>query len=177
MGLVGLHDTRNSPFTPSAGHYAEGYVGYNHAPGGGYLQAILDGRAYRAFGKGHVLAFRLLQEALVGGEVPFFDLALMGGDRKARGIYYGRYRDRFLTAGQLAGRLRVVGRLGVAVFGGWSAVYAGPAAFARNPVGRVNYGAGLRFRIDDSGPINLRLDIAHSPGSPMAFYVAFGEAF
>lgn len=60
---------------------------------------------------------------------------------------------------QLEFRFPVVWRLGLAVFGGLSHLYAGITDITGNNV-KYNYGSGVRFMVDQKDKINLRFDYA-----------------
>jgi len=78
-------------------------------------------------GKNNVLAAQLLGQFNVG-DVPFNQLALMGGESLMRGYYYGRYRDNNQLAAQVEYRFLPIpfnftDRIGAAVFAGAGSVF------------------------------------------------------
>jgi outer membrane translocation and assembly module TamA len=173
--LVGLFDSRNNILTPLTGTYFELAVTPNF---GSYNYTILqlDIRKYWLLNKKRrsVLAGRILQESVLGTP-PFYDYALLGGDRQARGYFFGRFRDQFLGSVQLEYRQDVWWRLGFAVFGGINLLHADWNLEAENL--KPNAGIGLRFLVDKTEGTNLRLDYAVGQDGQQGFYISFGESF
>ena len=176
LGIKGIvnFDTRNSLLNATRGAFvnAEGGLCFSATS---YAQFSLDVRAYHTWRKRITVAGRFYQ-SLVSGNPPFFDYSLMGGDKVARGYFYGVYRDHHLSTFQGESRVRIWGPLGVAVFAGATAVYnrqtlSGIAQW------KPNAGAGLRVRVDKKENINLRVDVGFGADKQTGFYIAFGESF
>jgi outer membrane protein assembly factor BamA len=173
--LDAFKDSRNRLLTPTQGVYYKATIGFNTSESP-YVHALFDARKYLSLGQQQrqVLAFRFLQTSVIGN-APFYELAILGGDRIARGYFYGRFRDKHLTTGQLEYRSPYWWRLGAAVFGGTSAVY-GSGTFTEWNI-KPNAGIGLRFLVDKNDRTNLRFDYAVGRNGQNGFYISFGESF
>lgn len=173
-GLVLLRDTRKSLLSPSRGHYLYINAAYDKAKYD-FGEVLIDLRGYKTWGKRYTLAARVVND-LNFGRPPFYEYAILGGDKFVRGYYYGRYRDNHLSTIQSEFRMPVIWRFGMALFGGLSAVYSVQHPLRPQSL-RPNAGAGLRFLIDRKDNTNLRLDYAIGSGGNSGFYIAFGESF
>ncbi|WP_338225790.1 BamA/TamA family outer membrane protein [Algoriphagus confluentis] len=178
LGPLVLFDSRDDQLYPEKGSYFEGAIhGYGKALGGqfAYTRIFADFRKILPLGKNQVLAGQAFSELTIG-EVPFFALPMLGGNRLLRGLFEGKYREKNLLALQAEYRYRFLTRWGLVAFGGLGNVFS-----EENPLqiqlSKVAYGAGGRFQLNQTKKLNLRLDIAHSPGEPIQFYLTFGEAF
>ena len=168
-------DDRDRILTPTLGSFYKLTVGLNYA-NAFYLHILADARKYYSFGKNknHVIAARFLQTS-VAGNAPFYDLAILGGDRIARGYFYGRFRDQHLSTLQAEYRSPYLWRFGLAAFGGTSLLY-GTGNLTSESV-KPNVGVGLRFLVDKNDRTNLRFDYAIGRDGQSGFYVSFGESF
>lgn len=174
VGIAVLHDTRNNLLTPLSGMYAFVNGTLNFAKNT-YLDAVFDLRVYQTWQNKYTTALRWYNE-ITAGSPPFFDYALLGGDRFVRGYYSGRYRDKNLSTVQLEFRFPVVWRFGMAAFGGVSNVFSDVQHLTMKD-SKYNGGLGLRFMVDKKDRTNLRIDYAKGNGSNSGFYIAFGESF
>jgi len=170
-----FRDTRNRILTPATGEFYKATLGFNYSQNV-FLHFLLDLRKYFSVGKNenHVFATRFLQTS-TAGNAPFYDLAILGGDRIARGYFYGRFRDFHLTTVQGEYRTPYWWRLGLAAFGGASMVYGTGPFTSKNF--KPNGGIGLRFLVDKKDRTNLRFDYAIGTDGQSGFYVSFGESF
>jgi len=170
-------DTRNNLLTPVHGEFYELISGINYTGNQLYLRIVGDARKYYSFGKNksHVLAGRAFHTSVIGN-APFYDLAILGGDRIARGYFYGRFRDDHLSTLQVEYRTPYLWRLGLAGFGGVSVLYGPRTAFDGTNL-KPNAGIGLRFLVDKTDRTNLRFDYAVGANGQSGFYVSFGESF
>ncbi len=178
LGLV--YDSRRNPLNTRRGFYGE--VAYLRSFSGllsdyPFYSLGVDIRRYFPLAKGQVLAMQVygLQ---TGGQVPFNQLALMGGEMIQRGFYAGRYRDGSLLAAQAEYRLLPFPfsrRFGGAAFlsvgsvaSQWSKLHWRNA----QPTG----GLGLRYLIYPKKDIFLRVDVGFTrQGSGL--YIFTGESF
>jgi hypothetical protein len=174
LGLTMIRDNRSNILNPRHGSYGEIAFVSNYLNDHWYHKFKLDLRKYVTIND-HTLSFRLLQESLSGAP-PFYDYILFGGDKNARGYYYGRFRDKNLTTLQGEYRSPVWWRFGLAAFGGVSKVYPVIDTFSASHL-KPNYGLGLRLLTDRKEQINLRLDYAAGADGQDGFYVYFGESF
>lgn len=175
-GFTALKDTRNNLLNPGSGTYLEltnTYNGSSAIPV--YSKLLADARGYKTVWPNVIIAGRFLNEFTFGNP-PFYDYSLIGGDKKVRGFYFGRFRDNNLSTLQAEVRFKVVWRFGAAVFGGISKLYPDFEKLSFNNI-KPNYGAGIRFLIDRKQNINLRFDYALASDGQDGFYVSFGESF
>ena len=181
-GLGLFYDSRDNVFFPRKGMVADfsAFV-RNRAGGAGpagettrFDRYAADGSAYHALGRRAVLAVNYFGSFIVG-TAPFNALSLLGGSRRLRGYYEGRYRDQNVALVQTELRFDVYQRLGAAVFGGVGALGDGQALLRLGePKGA--YGAGLRFTANRRDHLNVRLDYGRGQQSS-GFYLTVGEAF
>ncbi len=171
-GAVFVSDHRNNILNATKGHYFNISGSLNRYDGAWYGKSLIDLRAYRTYYKLFTLAVRTIVE-LNDGNPPFYDVALLGGDARVRGYFYGRFRDLNFAAVQGEVRSKTYWRLGAAVFGGYSNV-AGMLTFSRP---KPNIGCGIRFLVDKKENVNLRLDYAWGENGETGLYISFGESF
>lgn len=171
-----LNDTRNNLLTPTSGRYLKLYNSHNFSEKY-YSQIALDLRKYNTIGnkKQHIFSNRFFSQHIIGA-APFYDLALIGGDKLVRGYFYGRFRDMQLTTFQSEYRFTVYKWFGLAAFGGVTAIYSDLNSFNGTNI-KPNVGAGCRIRVDKKEKTNLRFDYAIGAGGQTGFYVSFGESF
>lgn len=182
LGMSLVFDTRHNVLNVRDGIFSElAFVKYANSWSSDYsfTSVISDNRIYQPVNSRDVLAFQLLGVFNVG-EVPFNQLALMGGESLMRGYYLGRYRDNNQLATQLEYRflplsLGFTDRVGAALFGGTGTVF--------NEIGVLSIrdfkwsaGAGLRFLLFPKKDIYTRFDVAFT-GEGTGFYIFIGEAF
>ncbi|MFD2203804.1 BamA/TamA family outer membrane protein [Shivajiella indica] len=181
LGLGLVYDDRHNVLNVRNGNFAElAYIKY--MPGLStfdFNTLILDTRIFRPIGKQNVLAWQFLGQ-FNSGEVPFNQLALMGGDSMMRGYYLGRYRDKNQLATQLEFRmlplpLSFSKRIGASVFAGTATVFPD---FSKAAIQKVVWsaGTGLRFLLFPKKDIYTRLDVAFTQEGT-GFYLFIGEAF
>lgn len=182
LGVGLVQDNRHNVLNVRKGFFSElAILHYNPVWGStfNFTSVISDTRIYRPLGKNNVFAAQLLGQFNFG-DVPFNQLALMGGESIMRGYYYGRYRDNHQLATQIEYRflpipLGFTDRIGLAVFAGAGSVF--------NDINTLNTsdfvfsgGAGLRFLLFPKKDIWTRLDCAiTSEGT--GFYLFIGESF
>ncbi len=182
LGIGLIHDNRHNVLNVRRGLFSElAFLHYNPAWGSSHhFSAILsDTRVYRPMGENNVLAFQLLGQFKFG-DVPFNQLALMGGESIMRGYYLGRYRDNNQLAAQVEYRFLPIpfhftDRLGFAVFAGAGSVFNQSENLQLSNV-VLSGGAGLRFLLFPKKDIWTRLDFAVTEEST-GFYLFIGEAF
>lgn len=182
LGLGLVQDNRHNVLNVRKGLFSElAFLHYDPAWGSTYkfTSILSDTRVYRPMGENNVLAAQVLGQFNFG-DVPFNQLALMGGESLMRGYYLGRYRDQNQLAAQLEYRFLPIpfeftDRLGFAVFAGTGTVF--------NQVANLNIsnfvvsgGVGLRFLLFPRKDIWTRLDFAVTEEST-GFYLFIGESF
>ena len=170
-------DTRDSVLFPLRGAFLQLTADAYGATAGSdfsYNRAELDLRKYWPLGTNRVLA---MQAYLVstGGAVPFYKLAMLGGESLLRGYYRGRFRDKGLVLFQAEFRALITKRIGVAGFAGLADVFPG---FRDIGAGGVKFaaGSGLRYVINKRDGATVRLDLAWGQES-FGLYITAREAF
>ena len=177
-GLVWNYEGRDQIFYPSKGFWTEAELFFNQRALGSdfnFSRFSLDAAAYFSQSPRRVLALNAWL-VFTQGEVPFQQLAFIGGPKKMRGYFEGRLRDKHLWMAQAEYRLLLPGRFGAAAFAGLGAVSPDVASFFRQGL-HYTYGAGLRFRLSKNDHINLRLDVAGNGQGEFFPYLTVREAF
>nr|WKN38432.1 BamA/TamA family outer membrane protein [Tunicatimonas sp. TK19036] len=178
VGLV--YDNRHNVLNVREGFFGEtGFLRYDDAWGSdfSFTHYFLDARYFYPVTKNQVLAYQLYG-ANMSGDVPFNQLALMGGESLMRGYYLGRYRDNTLVATQVEYRFLPFPfsrRWGAAAF-----LSAGGVAPSPRKINLGDWvvagGAGVRFLIFPAKDVYTRIDVAFTEEGP-GYYFFIGEAF
>jgi outer membrane protein assembly factor BamA len=134
----------------------------------------LDCRQYFLVAPDQVLALQVYVRS-TSGEVPFYKLALLGGETLMRGYYKGRFRDKNILAVQAEYRVLVTKRIGVVGFAGLADVFPGFAEFKLKTI-KYSVGTGFRYIVDKREGTTLRLDMAWGKAS-FGLYFTAQEAF
>ena len=177
LGFVANWDSRDNTFAAYTGSFYQFTALFYQKSFGGdfnYSDFQFDLRNFFEVTKGQVLAVQAGAE-LMGGDVPFNNLARFGGQNLLRGYYDGRYRDKNGAALQAEYRVPVWWRFGVVGFAGIAQVADRVAQFGLNRFWFAA-GAGVRFAWSPEERINIRLDYgigSHSDG----MYITVTEAF
>lgn len=177
LGPLALLDKRDNVFYPVEGHYLElGVLQSGQLWGSDFdfTKVIVDARKYWGNGKESVLALNAYLE-LNSGQPPFTHLALVGGTRRMRGYYEGRFRDRQMAVLQGEYRFPLFWRLKGTVFGGLANVADRPIDFQLSNT-RWATGLGLRFLLLKAEKAHVRLDYGFGRNTS-GFYLTVGEAF
>lgn len=181
VGAGIVYDERHNVLNVRNGFFSElGSLKYfNGISDYEFNMVISDTRIYRPVGKHNVFAAQILGQFNTGN-IPFNQMALMGGDSMMRGYYSGRFRDNNQLATQIEMRflplpLSFSKRIGAAAFAGAATVFPD---FSNLNLEKIAWsaGAGLRFLLFPKKDIYTRLDCAlTAEGS--GFYIFIGEAF
>ena len=180
LGVGLVYDSRHNAMNVRNGGFAElGYLQYNPKWGSTYKfnSLNIDSRFYRSYHKNQVLAVQALGQ-FMNGDVPFNQMALVGGETLMRGYYYGRYRDKNYIAAQAEYRFLPFPfskRLGGAVFAAAGAVAPTVSAFNIKHI-QPSGGVGLRYLLFPRKDIFVRFD-AGMTREGINFYFYTGEAF
>ncbi len=182
LGAGVVYDNRHNVLNVRHGQFNELSL-LRYTPSWGstfnFTRIISDNRIYRPINNRDVVAAQLLSIFNVG-DVPFNQLALLGGETIMRGYYLGRYRDKNMIASQVEYRflplpLGFSKRFGAAVFGSAGTVFNNFSNLTpRNIV--WSGGAGLRFLLFPQRDIFTRFDVAFTREGH-GFYLFIGEAF
>lgn len=177
IGPQFIYDTREHVLYPEQGMFGQvSYVNYGNTWGGNfnYNRLIIDWVTYHSLTDWSVLALNSYN-SFVMGNAPFQQQSLIGGNKKMRGYYEGRYIDKNQVALQAEYRMTIYKRIGAAAFAN-AAVLGNQSDFLRLNTIYYTTGAGLRFNINKKDKLNLRLDYAVGPGTS-GIYFTVGEAF
>jgi outer membrane protein assembly factor BamA len=170
-------DFRDNLFYPRKGLFSEIAIQtFQQSLGSNFVwtRFLADVSKYIPISKRSVLVFNGIIDFSTGNP-PFTLMASLGGTKRMRGYYEGRFRDKNSVLLQSEFRSPLIGRFGFTVFGSLGSVANSINSFSTKYI-RSTIGTGLRFRIDRKEKLNLRLDIAAGKGS-QALYFTVGEAF
>jgi len=177
FGFAAAYDTRDNRYNAHKGAYVIAIFGWHpkFCSAYEYTQFTLDARKFFNPWLKHIIAIQATT-SYTGGNVPFYELSMLGGDSKMRGYYLGAFRDKVSVDAQVEYRMPVWNIFGIA---GW--IGTGRVADYYGNLGlagfKLSYGGGLRIRVDSKHDTNLRFDYGFGPGGINGFYVNFGEAF
>lgn len=177
LGLVHTYDTRDKIFATHKGWFVETVLFHNGPMLGSdfdYTKFIIDARRFFKLKENHSIGVNVYLE-FTGGDAPFNQLALMGGSKRMRGYYEGRYRDKHMAVVQGEYRFPLFWRFSGVIFGGFASVNNRPD-FLEPGIWRWNVGPGIRLAIDPNERINIRLDYGFTKESS-GLYLIVGEAF
>ena len=181
LGAGIVYDSRHNVLNERNAVFAElAYLNYGKVlPSDFSFQSFqLEGRYFRkGFTKDQVAAFQVLGQ-FNSGDIPFNQLALMGGETMMRGYYLGRFRDKNYLAAQAEYRFLPFPfskRLGGAVFAAIGSVEPRVTDFSLYDI-KPSGGFGLKYLVFKSKDIYLRGDIAFTREG-RGFYLFIGEAF
>ena len=179
IGFGGTWDQRNSILTPTENHYLEVsalFYSVNWLGDYSFQTYTFDARKYFDFNTDgrSVLAFQSLSK-LNNGEVPFREMALLGGNKIMRGYIEGRFRDKIGLQAQTEYRQLIKGRFGMVLFAAVGNVVPkfGDIEFDKT---KWTFGGGLRYNINKIDPTYLRIDYGFGKNTS-GFYLTLGEAF
>lgn len=178
LGVSVIWDSRDNRYNAHNGSFLRtSYMFYDKSLGSAYQfnRFELDARKYFNPWLKHVVAMQATLTNL-SGDVPYYDLALLGGESRMRGYYKGALRDKVLIDTQVEYRMPVWNIFGVA---GW--VGAGRVAGSFQDMELkdiwISYGGGLRIKVDSENDINLRIDAGFGSNGINGVYFNFSEAF
>lgn len=176
FGLVGLYDSRDKVFYPSRGMWTEVVI-YHDDPATGssfnYTRIAVDICKYLSYRK-NILALNAYS-IFSNTDVPFFQMGQLGGQRRMRGFYEGRYRDNNALVFQAEYRRHLIWLLGFTVFADAGQVAHRYCEF-NSKDWRYTYGAGIRLMSDQAQKINLRVDFGIGNHKLLPYFTV-GEAF
>jgi len=176
FGVVSVYDNRDNIFYPSKGFFGELVVYRDDKLTGSsfnYTRIALDVTKYFSY-KQNILALNLYS-IYADSDVPFFQMGILGGMKKMRGFYEGRYRDNNLLVLQAEYRRHLFWQLGFTLFADAGQVAKRYDSF-NDKNWRFTYGGGLRLMLDKAQKINLRMDIGIGDGKVLPYFT-IGEAF
>jgi outer membrane protein assembly factor BamA len=179
LGLSLTYDSRNHAFWPEKGLFAQLY--FNHfssvtASQYSFTNIVADLRKYIPAGKRAVFAAQAWFFGNIGSQVPLRSQAAFGGDNIMRGYYHGRFRDNQQYAVQGEYRKEIYKRFGLVAFAGFGNVaHRIDGLNLRNL--KYSVGGGVRYALNKSEKLNLRIDYGLGKGINRGLYFQLGEAF
>ncbi len=178
FGLSALitYDSRNHAYTPNRGSlFRVKFSNFNKNLASDYdfRSFDVDFRKFVQLKPQNILAFQAYG-LFTFGEVPYRNLAILGGNTMMRGYFGGRYRDKMFVGTQAEYRFPVYWRFGAAVFGSAGQVADNTSQF---DFSKMHYaaGAGIRFAVLPRENLNLRFDVAY--GNKVNYYIVLAESF
>jgi hypothetical protein len=177
-GLAAAYDTRDNRYNPQQGGYMIAYALLHPKFLGStyeYSKYEIDMRKYFNPWLKHVIALQATTSNTTG-DTPFYELSMLGSDAQMRGYYKGAYRDNVLVDSQIEYRAPIWNIFGVTGWIGTGRVASSYKDLSLNGW-KLNYGAGLRIRVDTEHNTNLRIDYGFGPNGISGVYFAFAEAF
>ncbi len=179
MGLV--YDNRKNVMNVREGLFAElAYLNYSSSLGStnSFRSTQFDIRYFRkGINPKDVLALQG-SAMLNNGDVPFNQMAMMGGESMMRGYYLGRFRDKNMVAAQAEYRFLPFAfskRWGTAAFLSGATVAPTPDKILSSQL-KLAGGLGARYLVFKSKDIFVRFDIAFTREGN-GYYFFIGEAF
>lgn len=179
-GLSLTYDSRNNAFAPDRGAFLQ--VFFNHfspvfGSGFRYTNYVVDFRRFIQTYQNQVLAVQAYG-FFNGGDVPLRSLASFGGSNSMRGFYDGRYRSKNQVVLQAEYRAPLFWRIGAVGFMGIGNVGSRVQELNFDDL-KYSYGAGLRFALNKTERLNLRIDYGWGLGESVSngLYFQLGEAF
>lgn len=178
LGLVANRDSRDQVFYPTTGNFTDVVLYFNQKSFGSdfnFTRFSVDAAQYFPVSKNGVFAANAFVD-FVFGEPPFQELAFIGGSKKLRGFFEGRFRDKKLWVLQAEYRQWIWKFIGGTVFAGAGSVAPELGDFTDREV-HFSFGAGLRVRLSKEDKINLRIDAGFDKNLNFLPYITVGEAF
>lgn len=177
FGGVVTFDSRDNVINAYKGRFFEFSSYFFHqAFGGSFNFAAINGvyNTYTEVRPGWIFATNS-RINLNFGEVPFLDMAKAGGEEMLRGYAANRYRDHHFVGSQAELRMPLYKRFGAVAFMGLGDVFREPAD-VRLDLLKYSFGGGLRYAMNKSERLNIRLDYGIGRGAS-SFYFSVTEAF
>jgi outer membrane protein assembly factor BamA len=177
LGLGLFYDTRDVIFFPTKGIVADLAYFHNARMWGGNVRFDRfygDISTYRTVLPNTILVGNVFS-SFTWGNAPFSMLSELGGGKRMRGYYQGRFRDDNVLLTQAEARFTIFKRLGGVAFAA-AAVLGNQKDILRFNDPKYSYGAGLRFTANRRDHLNLRFDYAIGKEGGN-FYFTIGEAF
>jgi outer membrane protein assembly factor BamA len=135
----------------------------------------IDARKYFNPWFRHVVALQATTTYL-SDSVPYYDLAMLGGEEKMRGYYKGAIRDKVLVDAQVEYRMPIWKIFGLTTWIATGRVADQYKDLSFNGLW-LSYGGGVRIKVDSESDINLRIDFGFGPNGVSGVYLNFAEAF
>lgn len=177
LGPMLTFDTRDNAVSSRSGTLLSAtWLGYSPFIGSQYefWKFQTEARQFFPVGEESALALRYYGE-FQGGFVPYYQLAMIGGDELLRGYFLGRYRDKDMLVLESEYRFPLFWRFGAVAFAGAGEVADDFSGLASQTIHWAG-GGGLRLSINTKERLNLRLDVGAGPNTFGVYFTA-REAF
>lgn len=177
FSLVLTHDSRNHAYTPDKGYLLRlKFANFSDGFGSdfNFRGFEVDYRKFIALKNKQVLAVQGLG-IFTFGDVPYRNLAVLGGNSIMRGYYAGRYRDKKFIGSQVEYRFPVYKRLSGVTFASIGRVGSELSDFSFSDL-KAAGGIGIRYSILPKENLNLRFDVARG-NEAMNYYIVLAESF
>lgn len=177
FGVVFNNDNRDNIFSARKGSFLQinsWFASKTLGSSVSFNKYIVDLRRFLQIKPRHTLGLQMYLENSYG-DVPFQNMAWLGGGNNMRGYFRGRYIDtqHFFIQGEW--RYWTTNRLVLAGFGGFGNVGDYLSNMARNP--KIFLGGGIRYQILKSNKTLIRLDLGFGESGSSGFYFGVNEAF
>ncbi|EAW0724338.1 hypothetical protein BKF00_04555 [Salmonella enterica] len=169
------YDSRDVVTRPQRGHFLRvEYTLFDPAIGSDtqFTATELQYDYYHLLNETTVLAFDLWGR-FSRGNVPWDRLSMAGDDRRLRGYFQGRYRDKDVVSGQVEYRRKLNWRHGYVLWLGAGSLGSDINEMGNHPL-LPTAGVGYRFEVKPA--MNIRLDLGFGRESS-GFYFQVAEAF
>jgi len=177
LNSVFTFDDRDNIFSARSGNFVKLKAGFCSRVLGSthsYNKYIFDIRKYIRIGSSLSIAAQYYME-MTHGDVPFQQMAWLGGGEKTRGYFRGRYIDHQFYAAQVELRWRFAQRWILAGF-----VSGGDVSYQVSQLYedvKHSYGGGLRYQLSKKSRTLVRLDIGIGRSGNSGVYFGVNEAF
>jgi outer membrane protein assembly factor BamA len=178
LGFTAAYDSRDNRYNAYKGWFISfKTMTFPAFLGNPYLYSSYDFDVRKYFNPWlkHVIALQATT-SYRSGDVPFYELSMLGGEDKMRGYYKGALRDHVLVDCQLEYRLPIWNIFGMTAFVGTGRVAESYSDLSPDGFW-LSYGLGVRIRVDTEHNTNLRFDWGFGPNGVNGFYINFAEAF
>jgi outer membrane protein assembly factor BamA len=181
IGPAFLYDTRDNPYAPYKGWYAEltstfflTALGSEFA----FQKIQVDVRKFLPLGRtpGHLIGLQTVWNFNMGNEIPFREMGRLGSPMIMRGYFNGRFKDRHMAQVQAEYRFPILGIFSGAAFVSTGRVAANPGDLFEGKY-HISYGLGPRVMVNKKQRVSLRLDVALNEFGQIEYYAKFFEAF
>ena len=180
LGIYAIFDTRDNTLSSSEGKYAEVQLNFFNKllfSDYNFTSFLIDLRDYESFAVFNSQTTMALQFSTMftKGNIPFYILPTIGGNKNMRGVYEGRYRDNNSFFLQAEYRFPIYWIVGMTVFAGTGQVAKDIMDYSLKGL-KIAYGFGVRLNVIPDEKVILRADFGFSQGGSQ-IYLGFGEAF
>lgn len=182
VGLGLVYDNRHNVLNVRDGFMSElAWISYRKELGAisNFGAILLDSRYFIPIRGRNVLALQAIGQFSLGEDIPFNQLALLGGEMMMRGYYLGRFRDRNYLSAQVEYRmlpLSFAKRFGLAVFAAGGLIYNDASEISSQHI-KYSGGVGLHYLIFPKKDVWTRIDFALNSELGTGFYFFMGCAF